>query len=138
LVSRLRVAGEMALQAGVVIGIRTGQGAKADIALLEEVGSEGIKVYYNLQDAVDGGRNPYKELRKLGRKRVCQIHASLTDSVTLDRDPRISLPRLRATLDKMKWQGWLVVERSRDASRVRDVKYNFSTNVACLKDVFGE
>ena len=138
LVSRLRVAGEMARQAGVVIGIRTGQGAKADISLLKEIGSEGVKVYYNLQDAVDGGRDPYKELRKLGRKRVCQIHASLTDSVTLDRDPRISLPRLRATLDKMKWQGWLVVERSRDASRVRDVKYNFSTNVAYLKEVFGK
>ena len=36
----------------------------------------------------------------------------------------------------MGWGGWLVVERSRDVRRVRDVKYNFSRNVAYIKEVF--
>ena len=137
LVSRLHEAGEMARQAGVVIGIRTGQDARATIRLLKEVDSEGIKVYYNMQDAVDEGRDVCKELKRLGRKRICQIHASLTDSVTLDKDPRIDMRAVRKTLDRMKWSGWLVVERSRDVMRVRDVGYNYAVNVGYLHEVFG-
>lgn len=138
MVGRLREIGRLASAAGVVVGIRTGMDAKSDARLLKEIGSDGIKIYYNLQDAVDNRRDVCKELKRLGRGRIVQIHASLTDSVTLDRDPRIDLRKVRRTLDGMQWSGWLVVERSRDVSRVRDVKYNFSTNVAYLKEIFKE
>ena len=136
MVRRLRDAGQMAQAACKVIGIRTQMDARANINLLKEVGSDGIKIYYNLQDAVDQGRDPAKELKQLGRQRVVQIHASLTDSVTLDKDPRIDLRKVRRTLDKMNWSGWLVVERSRNAKDVRNVRGNFGTNVAYLKEIF--
>lgn len=90
------------------------------------------------QDAADHHRDICKELRKLGAQRIVQIHASNTDSVNLQEDPEINLPKIRKTLDKMKWSGWLVVERSRDVKRVRDVKYNFGRNIAYLKQVFQE
>ena len=80
--------------------------------------------------------DPSKELKLLGSKRVAQIHASLTDSVTLDKDPRIDMRKVKKTLDKMKWKGWLVVERSRNAKDVRNVRGNFGTNVAYLKEIF--
>ena len=136
LVRRLHEVGEMARLAGKVIAIRTQLDAKGDKKLLKEIKSDGIKIYYNLQDAVDNGRDPAKELKKLGRKRVAQIHASLTDSVTLDEDPRIDMYRVKKVLDKMKWEGWLVVERSRNAKDVKNVKGNYSRNVAYLKEVF--
>lgn len=138
MVVRLREIGNLAQQYNMVVGIRTGQDAQYDKRLLKEIGSSRIRIYFNLQDAVDNHRNPCKELRILGRKRICQIHASLTDSVTLDKDPRINMSLIRRTLDKMHWSGWLVVERSRDTNRVRDVRYNFSTNVGYLKEIFGE
>ncbi len=138
MVNRLRAIGDAARQRGLTVGIRTGQDARYDKRFLREINSKGIRIYYNLQDAVDSGRDPSKELRRLGKKRICQIHASLTDSVTLDVDPRIDMPRLRQTLDKIRWSGWLVVERSRDAGRVRDVTYNFSTNVGYLRKIFGD
>ena len=138
MVSRLRTAGEMAKQEGITIGIRTGMDAKFDKKLLKKVGSSQIKVYYNFQDAADHHRDICKELRKLGAQRIVQIHASNTDSVNLQEDPEINLPKIRKTLDKMKWSGWLVVERSRDVKRVRDVKYNFGRNIAYLKQVFQE
>ena len=136
LVRRLHEVGEMARLAGKVIAIRTQLDAKGDKKLLKEIKSEGIKIYYNLQDAIDNGRDPAKELKKLGRKRVAQIHASLTDSVTLDEDPRIDMYRVKKVLDKMKWSGWLVVERSRNAKDVKNVKGNYGRNVAYLKEVF--
>ena len=136
MVSRLHQIGERALQSGKVVAIRTALNAKQSLQLLKEVDSEGIKLYYNLQDAVDQKLDPLKELKKLGAQNIAQIHASLTDSVTLDRDPRIDLHKVKKTLDKMKWSGWLVVERSRNAKDVRNVKGNFGTNVAYLKEIF--
>lgn len=136
LVARLRVAGEMAQREGVVIGIRTGMDARFDVRLLKAVKNKHIKIYYNFQDAADNHRDICKELRRLGSRRIVQIHASNTDSVNLREDPEIDLPKIKKTLDKMGWSGWLVVERSRDVTRVRDVKYNFGRNVAYLKEVF--
>ncbi len=136
LVRRLHDVGEMARQQGKVIAIRTQLDARANIKLLKEVKSDGIKIYYNLQDAVDNGRDPAKELKELGAKRVAQIHASLTDSVTLDVDPRIDMYRIKQVLDKMNWSGWLVVERSRNARDTRNVKGNYGRNVAYLKKIF--
>jgi sugar phosphate isomerase/epimerase len=136
MVRRLREVGQMASAHGKTIAIRTGLPACANISLLKEIDSPGIKLYYNLQDAVDQKQDPCKELKKLGRERIAQIHASLTDSVTLDKDPRIDMRRVKKTLDKMRWNGWLVVERSRNAQDVRNVRGNFSTNVAYLKEIF--
>jgi len=136
MVRRLHEVGEMALKEGKVIAIRTQLDARANLSLLKEVDSKGIKIYYNLQDAVDQGLCPSKELKTLGAENIAQIHASLTDSVTLDNDPRIDLRKVKKTLDKMKWTGWLVVERSRNAKDVRNVRGNFGTNVAYLKEIF--
>ena len=136
MVRRLHDVGELAIARDKTIAIRTQMDARASLALLKEVNSEGIKIYYNLQDAVDQGRCVVKELKTLGKENIVQIHASLTDSVTLDKDPRIDLRKVKKTLDKMKWRGWLVVERSRNAQDVRNVKGNFGTNVAYLKEIF--
>lgn len=136
MVRRLHDVGEMAIARDKTIAIRTQMDARASLALLKEVNSEGIKIYYNLQDAVDQGRCVVKELKTLGKENIAQIHASLTDSVTLDKDPQIDLRKVKKTLDKMKWRGWLVVERSRNAQDVRNVKGNFGTNVAYLKEIF--
>ena len=136
MVSRLHEAGQMAVKAGKVIAIRTQLDARANLILLNEINSKGIKIYYNLQDAVDQRRDVCQELRELGVANVAQIHASLTDSVTLDKDPRIDMRKVKQTLDEMGWHGWLVVERSRNAKDVRNVRGNFGTNVAYLKEIF--
>lgn len=136
LVKRLHVAGVMAEADGAVIGIRTNLPAKENLKLLKEINSPGIKIYYNLQDDLDSGRNPVKELRTLGKKNICQIHLSNTDGFNLQDDPAVDLPAIKDTLDKMGWEGWLVVERSRDPGKVRDVKYNFGRNIEYIKKVF--
>ena len=136
LVSRLHVAGEMAHSEGLVIGIRTGLSAKEDIKLLEQINSEGIQIYFSVQEALDNKRDLYKELKTLGRKRICQIHISETDGVTLPYSTNIDMHRVKEQLDKMGWSGWLVVERSRDAGDVRNVKKNFGMNIRYLKEVF--
>ncbi len=135
-ISRLKVVGKMAKEAGVVIAIETALSAKQEKQLLKEIGSPAIKIYFNFSNPLKGGRNLYKELKTLGAKNIAMIHATNKDSVWLENDPQINLYKVKKTLDKMKWKGWLVVERSRDASQPRNVKYNYGANVAYLKKVF--
>ena len=104
--------------------------------LLDEIGSPGIKSYFNFANALQNDRDLYAELRALGKDRICQIHASDQDGVWLENDPRIDVPQVKRTLEEMGWSGWLVIERSRDARDSRNVRKNFGANAAYLKSVF--
>lgn len=136
IVARLREAGEMARQRGFVIGIDTPLDAKGNKKLLKEINSEGIKVFYKFQTAIENKRDISKDLRILGAKNICGIHASNTDGVWLRNDKAINMPEVKATLDKLGWSGWLFVERSRDVNDVRNVKRNYGDNVKYLKEIF--
>lgn len=136
LVRRLKIAGDMAHKEGLVIGIETSLDAKSEVKLLKEINSPGIKIYFNFQNPLEAGRDIYKELRILGKKRICQIHCTDTDVVTLPNNERLDLNKIKRTLDKMGWEGWLVVERSRDKNDPTNVRKNFTTNVSYLKSIF--
>lgn len=136
IVDRLKMAGELAEAAGVVIGIETALPAAEEVALLEDVGSSAIRSYFNFANALQNGRNLIEELETLGKDRIVQIHCTDEDGVWLENNERLDLVQVRASLDRMGWSGWLVMERSRDASNPRDVVGNFGANARYLKQVF--
>lgn len=135
-VARLHDIGEAALARGKRVGIDTPLDAKGNLKLLKEVKSDGIAIFYKFQTALENGSDIAADLQRLGAKNICAIHASNTDGVWLRNDSTIDMPRIRQTLDRMGWQGWLFVERSRDTSMVRNVKMNYGSNVHYLKSVF--
>ena len=135
-VKRLKKVGDMAAAEGLVIGIETQLDAKGDVKLLKEIDSLGIKIYFKFQNALENGRDLCKELKILGKKRICQIHCTDTDGVTLRFNERLDMNKVKKTLDKMGWSGWLVVERSRDKDDVHNVRKNYGTNIEYLKEVY--
>lgn len=135
-VSRLKLAGRMAKAAGVVIGIETALDAKAERQLLQDIGSSAIKSYFNFSNALKNGRDVNEELKVLGRKNIIQIHCTDDDGVWLQNNTRLDMHQVKQTLDKMKWSGWLVIERSRDAKEPHNVRKNFGANTAYVKSVF--
>lgn len=136
IVSRLKTVGKAAQKAGVVIGIETSLDARNELKLLKDVGSPAIKSYFNFQNALDNGRDLEKELQILGKNNIAMIHCTNTDGYWLQNDPEIDMKKVKATLDKMGWSGWLVLERSRDTTDVHNVKKNFGANAAYVKSVF--
>jgi sugar phosphate isomerase/epimerase len=136
IVKRLQAVAVQAEKAGVVIGIETALDATGEVQLLKDIGSPAIQSYFNFANALEAGRDLQKELRILGKERICQIHCTDKDGVWLQDNPRIHLPKVKQTLDEMGWSGWLVIERSRNAQDPRNVKWNFSANTAYLKSVF--
>jgi sugar phosphate isomerase/epimerase len=135
-VTRLKRAGAMAEKAGVIIGIETSLDATAEVQLLKDIGSPAIKIYFNFENPLSNGRDLYKEMEILGRDNICQIHCTNKDSVWLQYDKQIDMQKIKSILDKWQWKGWLVIERSRDATDPRNVKRNYGANVKYVKRVF--
>ena len=135
-IARLKVAGKMASDAGVIIGIETALSAKEELQLLEEIGSPAIKIYFNFSNPLKEGRDLIAELKTLGKNNISMIHATNKDSSWLENDPQINMQKVKKTLDEMGWSGWLVIERSRDAKKPSDVKGNYGANTAYLKTIF--
>ena len=135
-IERLKWAGKHVGKIGGVIAIETSLNATEEKKLLEEIGCKYIKSSFNFANAVDNGRDIATELKILGKKHLAQIHASTTDNVWLENDKAVDMPKIKKTLDEMKWSGWLIVERSRDVTQVHNVKANYGANVAYLKRIF--
>jgi sugar phosphate isomerase/epimerase len=138
IVERLREVGQVAEDAGVIIGIETALDAQGEVALLEEIGSPAIRSYFNFANALQNDRDLVKELQTLGKDRICQIHCTDEDGVWLENNKRLDMPLVKKTLDDMGWSGWLVMERSRDAKNARDVRGNYGANARYLKKIFQE
>jgi sugar phosphate isomerase/epimerase len=136
IVARLKEVGKIAEKAGVVIGIETALDAKGELQLLKDIGSPAIKSYFNFENAIRNGRDLNSELKILGKNYIVQIHCTNDDGVWLQNDPKINMKQVKATLDKIGWTGWLVIERSRDAKDPRNVKWNFSANTSYVKSIF--
>ena len=136
IVKRLRAIGEAAKARGKRVGIDTPLDAKGNLKLLKEIKSDGIAIFYKWQTIVENGWDIVKDIKKLGAKNICAIHASNTDRVWLRNDSTINVPLIKKALDEMGWSGWLFVERSRDVKMVRNVKMNYGANVHYLKSIF--
>ena len=135
-ISRLRVAGQLAQDAGVVIGIETALDAKGEKQLLKDIGFTSIRSYFNFSNPLKNGRDLIKELKILGKKYIVQIHCTDDDGVLLKDNTRLDMQQVKKTLDKMGWTGWLVLERSRDAKEPNNVKKNFGANATYMKSIF--
>ncbi len=136
IVTRLKEIGDMAAREGVVIGIETSLDAKSEVKLMNDINSKGIKIYFNFENPLEAGKDLYKELKILGKNRICQIHCTDVDGVTLPNNTRLDMNKVKTVLNKMHWCGWLVLERSRDKNDPHDVKKNFGTNITYLRSVF--
>jgi len=136
IVERLKEAGKIAELAGVTIGLETSLSAKDELKLLKDIGSPAVKSYFNFANAVKNGRDISDELKTLGKKNIVMIHCTDEDGFWLQNDTKIDLKKIKATLDNMGWSGWLVIERSRDASDPKNVKKNFTANVSYVKSIF--
>ncbi|CAG5068957.1 hypothetical protein DYBT9623_01690 [Dyadobacter sp. CECT 9623] len=136
IVERLKSIAPLAEKAGVIIGIETALSAAEEVKLLKDVGSKAIQIYFNFSNALEAGRDVSEELRILGKNRICQIHCTDKDGVWLENSTRLDMHKVRKTLDQMGWKGWLVIERSRDATQPQNVKGNYGANTAYMKSVF--
>jgi sugar phosphate isomerase/epimerase len=70
----LKELGAEAEKAGVILGLEDTISAEDNVRIMERSQSKAVKVYYDVGNSTKAGFDPVKEIRWLGKERVCQFH----------------------------------------------------------------
>ncbi len=70
----LRELGPEAAKAGVILGLEDTISAEDNVRIMERSRSASVLVYYDVGNSTKAGFDPVKEIRWLGKDRICQIH----------------------------------------------------------------
>jgi L-ribulose-5-phosphate 3-epimerase len=117
----------------ITLGIESYMTAEEHIDIIEKVGSNNLKVYYDFRNAADAGNDIYKEIKLLGNKYICECHCKENGYLLGKGD--LDFRKIRTTLDEINFSGWLQIEGAvpKDASVVD----SYVQNLAFMKNVFG-
>src|SRR5271156_5608044 len=63
-----------ATKAGVILGLEDTISAEDNVRIMERSRSASVLVYYDVGNSTVGGFDPVKEIRWLGKDRICQFH----------------------------------------------------------------
>jgi sugar phosphate isomerase/epimerase len=107
-IQRLKAVAPQAEKAGAVLGVESWMSAEDHMRILDAVGSPAVKVYYDVANSTERGYDIYREIRKLGRDRICQVHAK--ENGALLGEGKVDFRKVREALDDIGWGGWLVIE----------------------------
>jgi L-ribulose-5-phosphate 3-epimerase len=70
----LRELAPEATNAGVILGLEDTISAEDNVRIMERSRSASVLVYYDVGNSTQAGFDPVKEIRWLGRERICQFH----------------------------------------------------------------
>jgi sugar phosphate isomerase/epimerase len=77
------------------------------MSILDKVGSNAIRVYYDVGNSHKMGYDIYQEIRFLG-KNICEFHAKDYDD--LYGKGTVNFPELRRAMDDIGYSGWMHIE----------------------------
>lgn len=132
-VEALKELAPRAAKAGVTLGLENTLSAEDNLVLLERIGSPAVLVYYDIGNSFSRGRDIPAELRKLGRRRICQLH--IKDNPALLGHGKMDIPAVAAAIRDIEYDGWLVLETTSPSG---DVEQDTKTNLAYLRKVMNE
>lgn len=114
---------------GVVIGLEDSLSAEDNMRIIERVGSPAVKVYYDVGNSTDKGRDILKEIRTLG-KLICEFH--FKDGKYLLGHGRIDFKQVRKAMDDIQYSGWMQLEAATPHGLIPD----YTANQKYLRSIF--
>src|SRR5581483_5518864 len=70
----LRTLAPEAEKAGVILAVENTISAEDNARILDRARSRSVQVYYDVGNSTNAGFDPAREIRWLGKQRICQIH----------------------------------------------------------------
>ena len=131
-IRRLKRIAPKAERAGVVLGVESRLNADDHMRIVDAVGSPAVKVYYDVANMHAMGYDIYKEIRQLGKDRICQFHMKEIGHL-LGRG-EIDFARVREAIDEIGYRGWLIIESAMEKGKSLIECYQH--NLKYLRSVF--
>lgn len=110
-------------KAGVILGLENTISAEDNARILDKVGSKSVLVYYDVGNSTKNGFDPVREIRWLGRNRICQLH--FKDNPHLLGEGQIEFRPLLHTVRDIGFNGFINLETDvPEASLEADLRRN--------------
>lgn len=107
-VRRLKEVAPKAEKQGIILGIESWLSADEHLEIIEAVGSPNVRVYYDVANSHKMGYDIYEEIQRLGSEYICEVHAK--ENGYLLGKGSIDFERVKAILDDVGYQGWVIIE----------------------------
>ncbi len=107
-IRRLKKVAPRAEAAGVVLGVESWMNAREHLRILDAVDSPAVKVYYDVANMTTRGYDVGREIRQLGKERICQMH--MKENGQLLGRGKVDFARVKEAVEDIGYRGWLILE----------------------------
>jgi len=129
----LRDLGPEAEKAGVVLGLEDTISAEDNVHIMERSRSRAVSVYYDVGNSTKAGFDPVKEIRWLGKARICQLH--LKDNPHYLGEGNIQFPAILAALRDTGFAGYANLETDAPS---KQLEADMRKNLAYIRDLMAK
>ena len=131
-IEKLKRAAPRAQKAGVILGIESWMSAADHLRIIDAVGSKAVQVWYDVANSEKMGYDIYKEIRQIGRERICQFHCK--ENGSLLGQGRIDFRKVKEAVDDIGWGGWLIIEGA--TVKEKSLEECYGHNQRYLRSIF--
>jgi len=129
-VERVKAVVPRAEKAGVILGLENTLSAAQNLAILDRIQSDAVKVYYDVGNSTYSGYDIAREIRELD-DRICQIH--FKDGGFVLGEGKVDMKAVADAMTAIDYQGWIVLET---AVQKKDRDASFRQNAAFVRGMF--
>jgi sugar phosphate isomerase/epimerase len=129
----LREIAPEAERAGVILGLEDTISAEDNVRIMDRAKSKNVSVYYDTGNSAQAGFDVVKEIRWLGKDRICQFH--LKDNPHYLGEGTISFPRVIEAIRDIGFTGAANLETDTHAGS--SVEADMRKNLAYIRQLMG-
>jgi sugar phosphate isomerase/epimerase len=129
----LRDLGVEATKAGVILGLENTLSAEDNVRLMERSRSASVQVYYDVGNSSGAGFDPVKEIRWLGKDRICQFH--LKDNPHYLGEGKIQFAPIMRAIRDIRFSGYANLETD---APTKDVEADMRKNLTYIRNVIAQ
>lgn len=105
-------------KAGIFLGLEDTISAENNVRIIDRVRSKAVRVYYDVGNSTSNGFEVVKEIRWLGKDRICQIH--LKDNPGYMGEGKIDFPAVMRAIADIGFEGFANLETSAPSHSVEN------------------
>lgn len=122
-----------ATKAGVILGLENTLSAEDNVRIMERSRSASVRVYYDVGNSTKAGFDPVKEIRWLGKDRICQFH--LKDNPHYLGEGNIQFAPIMRAIRDIRFSGYANLETDAPSKQLES---DMRKNLTYIREVMAQ